>query len=103
MVLGVGVDLVALPVQLVAQHGHLQAVHVRTLALNDARQVPPRRANLLRVLGYMGRLSPRLPWWILTYRSKYANLPKYCGNELILHSTYRFWNLLFIVESDDFI
>ena len=52
MVLGVGVDLVALPVQLVAQHGHLQAVHVRTLALNDARQVPPRRANLLGVLGH---------------------------------------------------
>ena len=49
------------------------------------------------------RLSPRLPWWILTYRSKYANIPKNCGNELILHSTYRFWNLLFIVESDDFI
>ena len=48
-------------------------------------------------------LSPRLPWWILTYRLKYANIPKYCGNELILHSTYRFWNLLFIVESDDFI
>ena len=48
-------------------------------------------------------LSPRLPWWILTYRSKYANIPKNCGNELILHSTYRFWNLLFIVESDDFI
>ena len=22
------------------------------------------------------RLSPRLPWWILTYRSKYANIPK---------------------------
>ena len=51
----------------------------------------------------MRRLSPRLPWWILTYRLKYANIPKYCGNELILHSTYRFWNLLFIVESDDFI
>ena len=49
------------------------------------------------------RLSPRLPWWILTYRSRYANIPKYCGNELILHSTYRFWNLFFIVESDDFI
>ena len=48
-------------------------------------------------------LSPRLPWWILTYRSKYANITKYCGNELILHSTYRFWNLFFIVESDDFI
>ena len=48
-------------------------------------------------------LSPRLPWWIVTYRSKYANIPKYCGNELILHSTYRFWNLLFINESDDFI
>ena len=51
VVLGVGVDLVALPVQLVAQHGHLQAVHVRPLALDDARQVPPRRAHLLRVLG----------------------------------------------------
>ena len=57
MVLGVGVDLVALPVQLVAQHGHLQAVHVRTLALDDARQVPPRRANLLGVLGYMGKYA----------------------------------------------
>ena len=57
MVLGVGVDLVALPVQLVAQHGHLQAVHVSTLALDDARQVPPRRANLLGVLGYMGKYT----------------------------------------------
>ena len=51
VVLGVGVDLVALPVQLVAQHGHLQAVHVRPLALDDAGQVPPRRAHLLRILG----------------------------------------------------
>ena len=57
VVLGVGVDLVALPVQLVAQHGHLQAVHVRTLALDDARQVPPRRANLLGVLGHMGKYA----------------------------------------------
>ena len=57
MVLGVGVDLVALPVQLVAQHGHLQAVHVRTLALDDARQVPPRRAHLFGVLGHMGKYA----------------------------------------------
>ena len=64
---------------------------------------PSPQCSCSSIPSHFSRLSPRLPWWILTYRSRYANIPKYCGNELILHSTYRFWNLFFIVESDDFI